>query len=305
MNDAHFEPLLDQSRPRHFWGHETEQYRLKVQPYSRVPSEFTIQRISFERDFEAAHRAYENGQTDCRTRRGVRVKGSCPPDAESIERSQRRAKTTVRKLATELAPNALVTFTTRAVLSMDALLSVWQHFTRSLRAAGLDFEYVAVPERHPSNPEHFHLHAAVRGKTPIKPMRRLWHIALAAHAGQKVAKTLYGADAPGNIDVQSLRAGSQVKRCRKIARYISKYITKDLISEFNRRRYWPSKGINLAEARVFWLGSLSMTDAIREACGMLGQWDDLIDAPSQQLFHPSDRVAWCAIDPDATPPPPF
>ena len=305
MSDALFEPLKDQSKPQHFWAHETEQYRLKIRPFSRLPAEFTVQKISFERDFEAVHRAYENGQTSCLTLRGKRQKGAALPDAESIERSQRRAKTQVRLLATELAPSALITFTTRAILTVNQLLQVWQYFTRSMRVSGLDFDYVAVPERHPTNPDHLHIHAAYRGKAHIKAMRRLWHIALESIHGRRVTKTLYGKESPGNIDVQSLRAGSQIKRCRKIAKYISKYITKDLIAEFNRRRYWPSKGITLAEARTYWLDSLTQVDAIREACRMLGQWDELIGATTQRLFCPSDRVAWCSIDPDATPPPPF
>lgn len=300
-----FSSPLDQSKPQHFWAHETTQYRVKVRPFSRVPAEFTIQRISFERDLEIANRGYENGYSNCLTKRGQRVKGDRVPDAESIERSQRRAKTSVRLLATELAPSALVTFTTREILTVDQLLECWQHFTRSMRLGGFDFEYVAVPERHPTNLNHFHLHAAYRGRTPFGIMRRFWHMALEARHGRRITRTLRGADSPGNIDVQNLKSGSQIKRCRKIARYISKYITKDLISEFNRRRYWPSKGIDLADARVYWLDSLTMVDAIREACGMLGQWDSLNDVPAQRLFYPSDRVAWCAIDPDATPPPPF
>lgn len=300
-----FTPLRDQSKPQHFWAHETTQFRVKIRPFSRVPAEFTVQRISFERDLESVTRAYENGSSNATTRRGYRVKGDYPPDAESIERSQRRAKTTVRLLATELAPNALVTFTTREILTVDQLLECWQHFTRSMRLAGFDFEYVAVPERHPTNPDHFHLHAAYRGRTPFGIMRRFWHMALEARHGRRTTRVLRGADSPGNIDVQNLKAGSQVKRCRKIARYISKYITKDLIAEFNRRRYWPSKGINLVDARVYWLDSLTMIDAIREACGMLGQWDFISDTAAQKMFHPSERVAWCAIDPEATPPPPF
>lgn len=305
MIDAHFETPIDQSKPQHFWAHETTQFRVKVRQFTHLPAEFTVQRIEFGRDLEQYLRAYENGNASCFTRRGVRVKGDSPPDAESIERSQRRAKTTVRLLATELAPSALVTFTTRETMPMDALLACWQHFARSMRLAGFDFEYVAVPERHPTNPEHLHLHVAYRGRTPFGIMRRFWHMALEARHGRRVNKVMRGAESPGNIDVQALKAGSQIKRCRKIARYISKYITKDLIAEFNRRRYWPSKGINLQDARVFWLDSLTMADAVKEACISLGQWIYLADCPAQKLFWPSERVAWCAIDPGATPEPPF
>ena len=174
-----------------------------------------------------------------------------------------------------------------------------------MKLSGMDFEYVAVPERHPKNPEHFHLHVAYRGRTPFNLMRRLWHMSLEARHGRRVTKIMRGADSPGNIDVQSIKGRTDVKRCRKIAKYISKYITKDLIAEFNRRRYWPSKGINVQDAKVYWLDSLNMTDAIREACMMLGEWEFLIGAPAQKIFCPSDRVAWFAVEPERSPPPPF
>jgi hypothetical protein len=54
---------------------------------------------------------------------------------------------------------------------------------------------------------------------------------------------------------------------------------------------------------VFWLDSLSQTEALREACMMLGHWDEV--APAFKVFRPSDRVAWYAVDLDAIPPPPF
>lgn len=303
--DIDFTPLPDKTKPRHFWAHETTQHRVKVRTFSRLPPEVTIQKISFERDLETVQRAYENGYTNCITRRGVRAKGDRVQDAESIERSQRRAKTQVRVTCCELAPTALVTFTTRETISIDKLLGCWQYFSRLMKLAGMDFEYVAVPERHPKNPEHFHIHVAYRGRTPFNLMRRLWHSALESMHGRRVSRVLRGVDSPGNIDVQTIKGRTDIKRCRKIAKYISKYITKDLIAEFNRRRYWPSKGINVQDAKVYWLDALSMNDAIREACMMLGEWEDLINAPAQKLFNPSDRVCWFAVDPERSPPPPF
>ena len=303
--DIDFSPLPDKTKPRHFWAHETTQYRVKVLAFSKLPPEVTIQKISFERDFEAIQRAYENGHTNCASRRGVRTKNAQLQDEESIERSQRRAKTKVRVTCCELAPSALVTFTTREIMTVDQLLGCWQHFSRLMKSSGMDFEYVAVPERHPKNPEHFHLHVAYRGRTPFNLMRRLWHMSLEARHGRRVTKILRGPDSPGNIDVQSIKGRTDIKRCRKIAKYISKYITKDLIAEFNRRRYWPSKGINPRAANLYWLDSLSMKDAIREACMMLGEWEDLLGAPAQKIFCPSDRVAWFAVEPERSPPPPF
>ena len=115
-----------------------------------------------------------------------------------------------------------------------------------------------------------------------------------------------GSDSPGNIQNQPVKASNgSYKQARKIAKYISKYITKDLISEFNKKRYWPSKGINVETAQVFWLDAVSRSDAIREACQMFGQWDYESSSPAQKFFMPSDRVFWFAVDPDKTPPPPF
>jgi hypothetical protein len=279
-----------------------EQYRCKVQRFSISPAEVTVQRISFGRDVEAYQRAAESGFG--RVSRAVRVRdpdrGSTP---ESVDRSQFRAKTRVRLNVTELAPNALVTFTTRKVYAMDEFAEVWGGFVRRVRQVEPGFEYVCVPEPHPSNLEHFHLHVATRGRVSRTTLRRLWHIALEAHEGRRVTATLRGADSPGNIDEQPIRGRATVARIRKIAKYISKYITKDLVERFNRRRYWPSKGINVQAAQVFWLDSLSQAEAIRETCGMLGHWDGV--APAFKLFCPSERVAWYAVDPAAIPEPPF
>lgn len=307
MENAPFDPSLDRSKPLHFWAGETEQYRLKVQRFSRVPVELTVQRISFDRDVERYIRAAENARTIEASvpPRRARAKTDAPRDPESLERSQRRAKTGVRLLVTELAPTALVTFTTREVMSLDALMWCWQYFTRLLRDACMGYEYVAVPERHPTNPDHFHLHVAYRGRTPFDVMRRFWHMALEARHGRKVSCILRGSESPGNIDVQKIKSRDPLRRVRKIARYVSKYITKDLIAEFNRRRYWPSKGINLQDAKVFWLSSLSQADAVREACMLMGQWDSEAGLCPQSAFRPSDRVWWCAVDPEKTPPPPF
>ena len=301
MNDAHAIP--EALTPRHSWVGELEQYRLKIQLFSSVPPEVTIQKIDFSPEFQRYQRAYENGQTRVSTYRRKRDP-SAAPDPESVERSQRRAKTRCRLHVVELAPNSLVTFTTRETLTPGQLLWVWQRFTKYLRDASIDHEYVVVPEPHPSNPSHLHLHAAWRGKVNRNLLRRFWHMALEARHGRRVTAALRGSDAPGNIDDQPIKARGHYKRIRKIAKYISKYITKAMISAFNKRRYWPSKGINVEAAKTFWLHGLSQVEAIREACILIGEWDHAAGAPTHRLFRPSDRLCWFAIDPDACPPPP-
>ena len=301
------EPILgtsavDRTKPRYHFFDEGEQYRLKVQRFSKVPCEVTIQRISFVAEQDRYRRAAELGLSRVSTYRKPRDPDR-PRDDESMDRSQRRAKTAVRLRVTELGPGSLVTFTTRKLYTLDDLVDIWGRFARMAAKIDPTLAYVCVPEPHPSNPEHLHLHAATRGKISRDTMRRLWHIALEAHEGRRVTKTLRGAESPGNIDEQPIKGRDVIKRIRKIGRYISKYITKDLLEVFNRRRYWPSKGINLQAAQVFWLDALSQAEAIREGCGMLGHWD--VVAPAFKVFRPSDRVAWYAVELDAIPPPPF
>ena len=284
--------------------HEREiQYRLKIQRYTSVPCEITVQRVDYSSDYDKYSSAYEKGFNSCYTRRG----GSRAPSestAESIERAGRRAKIQARKLATELAPTALVTFTTRRVYPVKLLLLAWQRFTRLMNAAGSHFEYLAVPERHPSNPDHLHIHVAYRGVANIKLLRRLWHIALEAIEGRTVKTTLYGSEAPGNIDVKRVASQSGYKRMRKIAKYIAKYITKDVIVQFNKKRYWPSKGIKLTTVAIVWLKSLTMPEALREGLMLMGQIGPHGET-AQNVFNPSDRIAWFAVDPEKTPEPGF
>ena len=296
----------DTATPRHEWFGEQIQYRAKLRTFSKAPPEITVQLVSFESDVQRYQNAYDRGQTSCFNRpRGPRVATDAPRSEESLERSQRRAKTGVRLLVKQLAPTAMVTFTTREIMPLDDLLKVWQYFCALMRQAGIDFEYVAVPERHPTPPQHFHLHAAYRGRISIRTTRRVWHMALEARHGRKVLVTLQGTEAPGNIDVRSVKGRDRIKAIGRIAKYISKYITKDLIAEFNRKRYWPSKGITLIEAQRFWLTGLTQADAIREACQMFGQWDYSADLCPQKIWAPGPRFAYMVVDPDLTPPPPF
>lgn len=300
--DPPFYPLPDRSKPRHHFFSEQSQFRVKLRSFSNAPPEVTVQNITFDRDVDRYLLAAEKDVSRLSSGSRGRTPGAVR-DQESIDRSQRRAKTNVRLCVTELAPSSLVTFTTRKVYPLDDLVSIWGRFVRLARTVGA-FEYVCVPEPHPSNPEHLHLHAAVRGKLNRSTLRRMWHIALEAHEGRSVSSILRGSAAPGNIDDQPIKGRDIVRRIRKIAKYISKYITKDLIERFNRRRYWPSKGISLRDAQVFWLDSLSQVDAIREACQMFGHWSPM-GAPAFKVFCPSDRVAWWAVDPENLPDPPF
>lgn len=184
---------------------------------------------------------------------------------------------------------------------------MWGYFVRFLRLADIDFQYVAVLERHPSNPEHLHMHVAWRGKGFVNynMLRRFWHMAIGKHRGFKVTRVLRGDDSPGNVQDRQVKASAgSYRHTEKIAKYIGKYITKDLISDFNKKRYWQSTGISVAETQVFWLSALSMPDALREGLGMFGLWDLGADVPLQSPWMCREgRVAWLAMDPKLLEPP--
>lgn len=296
------------TEPRHHWAEQPVQYRVKLQPYSSVPPEITVQQINFERDLKAYRNAWENGQSSCFPRRRARVPRE-QQDPEDVERSRRRAKTRVRKLVTELAPDHFVTFTTRepgpVYLNAEQWASMWAYFVRLVRSTGAPFEYVAVLERHPSNPQHLHLHVAWRGRCRYALLHRFWRMAVCAQMGIEFCPSmLKGTTSPGTFKDQPVKAPrGSFKSVRKIARYIAKYLTKDTIAECNKKRYWPSRGINLEGARVYYLDALDHVDAIREACQLVNQWDYALGAPAQKIFNPSERVVWFAVDPDRTPPP--
>ena len=207
LPDSLLSQAPDRASPRHHFFAEEEQFRVKVQRFSHVPPEFTVQKISFSSDVKRYQNAYYRGQSSCFT---SRTRSAPEPgairDEESVERSQRRAKSNIRRSVLELAPNHFSTFTTREIgpeyLTASDWSSIWSHFVRLTRSAGIDFEYVAVLERHPSNPRHFHLHVAWRGRASYNFLRRFWHIAIEAHHGRRVSKMMRGSDSPGNIQNQ-------------------------------------------------------------------------------------------------------
>lgn len=294
--------------PRHAWHEEPTQYRVKLQTFSACPPEVTVQRISFDRDLRAYHSAWLAGASSCFPRRRAPDPEKLQ-DPESVERSRRRAKTRVRLLVQELAPDHFVTFTTREAgpdyLAPEEWASMWAHFVRLVRATGAEFEYVAVLERHPSNPLHLHLHVAWRGRCRYALLHRFWRMAICAQRGIPFHPSmLKGEASPGTMRDEPVKAPrGSFKAVRKIARYIAKYLTKDTLSEYNKKRYWPSKGISLEGAKVYYLSSLNQIDAIREACQIVGEWDYDKACPGQKLFCPSDRVVWFAVDPGRSPPP--
>ena len=229
----------------------TTHIRAKVQPFTNGGYEVTICPINLQRIAEAPMR---------NRRRGPRLERF--GDEESQQKSRYRSKRMVRLRCKEMGADHMLTFTTRATITLGALRKVWNTFYQHLyRKFGRPFAYVCVVERHPTNPDHLHLHAAIRGRlTPreLVVMRRCWYVALGGSEDDR------GQAVRGGLNVREIRVrGGALARMDKIAAYLSKYLTKVDVVGFNEKRYWSSK-IDLPAARSYWLRAWTMEDALIE-----------------------------------------
>jgi hypothetical protein len=179
----------------------------------------------------------------------------------------------------------------------------------SLRIRDKNLKYVSVPERHPTNPKHWHLHAGVRGWVKINMARQIWW-------------SCCGGRGMGNVDVKHIKVGAHrdgtpkgpLAKAEKIAKYLSKYMTKDLIFSHrpDKKRYWRSE-FELPEGRRYWLharpgkGDDYLNDAVNEFMARFG----LVNPQHLSFFvFPDSSGFWCSYNPDAslhavTAPPPF
>lgn len=204
----------------------------------------------------------------------------------SIMRSKRR----VRHLIKSMGCDRLLTLTKReneasAYWSTDDWKQAWDRFNRACKKMGVALSYVAVLERHKKG--NYHMHAAIVGHINVKHIRQIWWACC-------------GGRGLGNVDVK-MRADLSVHQRRAgLAKYVSKYITKQANqSEFNKKRYWPSRHklpdllriILRADEAQAALSELASTfgldlDRLKETAysfeSGLGFWfsyDDCLDAP--------------------------
>lgn len=271
---------------------EKYQYRAKIQPFSAGGFEATIKLV----DVEQVARLKESQEL------GIvrKPRKERPPEEreEAILSSKRRAKQMVRYKCKEMGANRLLTLTTRETLSPDALLVCFQKFLYLVeRALGEKLLYIAVPEQHPTNPEHLHLHVAVNTWLNVNIIRKCWHAALVGNgrplagirSDQCSLPDFNGSNSPGNVDIQYIKTrGGKAGQTVKVARYISKYITKGDFERFNKKRYWSTKGVKVLDARRVWLKSMSLGDAVTETyrqLGFFGRGDDGMEFFSSGAFE--------------------
>lgn len=190
-----------------------------------------------------------------RTAKGKRVldveKGQKHDD---IIRSCRRAAKNTRLKIKSMGCDRLLTLTRREnnpaeFWRLDDWAAAWKKFTRLCARAGYPLQYVAVPEVHKKG--NWHLHAAIVGKVPVNILRGIWWACC-------------GGRGMGNIDVSFKKHLTDFQRRSGVARYVTKYITKQQTNiAFNKKRYWASSHA-LPVARRYVLDSQSVLNALVE-----------------------------------------
>jgi hypothetical protein len=173
------------------------------------------------------------GKVDLRPgKRGF--KGESAYKEQNEKRAQARAKGEIRRKCLSIGADHLVTLTYRDnVEDRERVLTDLERLRRMLSRVGYPMPYVAVLECQKRGAIHPHL--AVRGFQDIRLLRRCWYKIVGKIQGQ--------------VNVRGPRPGTSPV---KLARYLSKYISKDFDSqprEFEEHRYFCSLGIAVPTER--------------------------------------------------------
>jgi len=174
----------------------------------------------------------------------------------NIDRSMRRSKANIRRKCMAAGLDYLLTLTYREnVTDLERSFSDLARFIRLVRKSNKSFKYVAVAEYQKRGAVHFHL--AVKGWQNIPLLRKCWH--------QAIKST------DGNIQVKAPRNRmGNAWHFAKLARYLTKYITKDLCSLGNgRQRYRVSEGIEVPMQRFIFAFSVGV-DWLQDVFDVVG-----------------------------------
>jgi len=229
-----------------------EKFVLKIQPFEKGGYEATIRLLNLEKIGRAIERDSPGGKREVPEELSV----------ENLEKAAQRAKRKMRLMVKNMGADHLLTLTKREAEGSDYATAeewaeYWDKFRRMMVRVIGDFPYVAILEKHKKG--NYHLHVAWCGRINLGNVRRIWHAALGGGKGC------------GNIDHQKIKVKSGGDRSARIARYITKYVSKHFETEprFNKKRYWASRQ-TLEEARRYILNADTLDQAIVKMHNMLG-----------------------------------
>lgn len=281
-----FTNLYHNGRPLESWlgrphdSYEGAPFVLKVQPFASGGYEATI----IKTDMEQIGRAMDGG-----LRGGKREKTE--QKENDVISSKARAKKNVRLRIKSMGCDRMLTLTVRQSeqnqWTVEQWLAAWKKFIRLLKKAGCELRYVAVMEQHKTGA--YHLHAAIVGKVNVKVMRGVWW-------------SVCGGRGLGNVDIAFRRNVTDYTRRAGLARYVSKYITKQDCAEFNKKRYWSSRH-KLPAAVRYVLSADSIRAALVEVAGMRSLNVAVLN--KSVFIFPSETGAWFSFEEDMALPVPF
>ena len=170
--------------------------------------------------------------TDGRPRKhhGRRASNRDEMTPETIAAAQARTKRVIRQKIMTIQADRMFTFTYAE--NMTDPQKAWYHwklFLKRCRRNGIEFQYVAVAERQDRGA--IHIHAAVNQFLNVRVIQHHWN-------------AVVGQESPNSVDVSKPRKGKNWKP-ERLAMYLSKYITKDLVADFGKHRYSSSRGIEI------------------------------------------------------------
>jgi hypothetical protein len=204
-----------------------------------------------------------------------------------------RSKRKVRHLIKSMGCDRLLTLTRRendsaVYWTVDDWKAAWDRFNRSCKKMGVTLAYVAVLEKHKKG--NYHMHAAIVGHINVKHIRALWW-------------SCCGGRGMGNVDIKCRHDLPVYQRRAGLARYVSKYITKQAEQvEFNKKRYWASRHQLPALLRLI----LKADDAV----AALAEIASFMALDASKLFQAAFMFdggmgAWFSFDDDLADSPPF
>lgn len=174
-------------------------------------------------------------------------RNSDQPSDKSIEESLRRTRTTIFDYALSNNFSYFVTFTFNPKkvdrYSIESTSNIMKYWLNRQKKRSPNFAYVIVPEFHKDGAIHFH--ALIRDYNAELKSTNVFQ------NGKRVYN-LTGFTA-GFTNAQKLDDDQT-----KAAAYLTKYITKDMINRFNKRRYWASKNLHKPVKRYESLSELGL-----------------------------------------------
>lgn len=134
------------------------------------------------------------------------------------------------------------------------------------------FRYILVPEYHKNGALHFH---ALMGDYPgeVKRSRSLQTGKYLIRNKKSVYE--FPAFTSGFTKVQYI--GQSAEDHAKVGNYIRKYITKDMVTIFNQKRYWTSQNLNrpIQEDNPIWYLETTADDVFENEYGKVHTYRDL------------------------------